>query len=172
MFTGFRSTFAAKKEWKWSVTLSLLAQLRCNQNDMIDYIQVERGSIIKGDHMEIRFKLMANLWKALKSEINLRIEILLRLSCHWRISKKVLLKAFLPLICNRYLVENMLVWVKRPHNFKCRTGLSAVYAKWHWSIWYQLVSVSWLSSKKNITLLSYDCKTGFATKILDPSSVA
>ena len=35
-------------------------------------------------------------------------------------------------------------------------------------------SVSWLSAKKNIynTLLSYDCKTGFATKILDPSSVA
>ena len=58
----------------------------------------------------------------------------------------------------------MLVWVKRPHNFKYGTGLSAVYAKWHWSIWYQIVSVSWLSSKKNITLLSYDCKTSFANK--------
>ena len=42
MFTGFRSTFAAKKEWKWSVTFSLLPQLRCNQNDMIDY----RSSVV------------------------------------------------------------------------------------------------------------------------------
>ena len=39
-----------------------------------------------------------------------------------------------------------------PHNFKYGTWLSAVYAKWHWSIWYQIVSASWLSSKKNITL--------------------
>ena len=43
----------------------------------------------------------------------------------------------------------MLVWVKRPHNFKYGTGLSAVFTKWHWSIWYQIVSVPWLSSKKN-----------------------
>ena len=41
-FTGFRSTFTAQKEWKWSVTFSLLAQLRCNQNDMLDY----RSSVI------------------------------------------------------------------------------------------------------------------------------
>ena len=34
----------------------------------------------------------------------------------------------------------MLVWVKRLHSFKYRTRLSAVYAKWHWSIWYQIVS--------------------------------
>ena len=43
-------------------------------------------------------------------------------------------------------------WVKRPYSFKYGTRLSAVYAKWHWSIWYQIVSESWLSSKKNITL--------------------
>ena len=57
-----------------------------------------------------------------------------------------------PLIYNWQLVENTLVWVKRPHSFKYRTRLSAVYAKWHWSIWHQDVSVSWLSSKKNVTL--------------------
>ena len=72
--------------------------------------------------------------------------------------------AFLPLICNRWLVENILVWVKRPHNFKYGTRLSAVYAKWHWSIWYQIVSVSWLSSKKNITL----CLAMNARPILQP----
>ena len=70
MFTGFRSTFAAKKEWKWSVTFSLLAQLRCIKSEWYDWLQVERGSIIKGDHMEIPFKLTANLSKALKSEIS------------------------------------------------------------------------------------------------------
>ena len=38
---------------------SLLAQLRCNQNDMLDY----RSSavLVKGDHMQIPFKLAANL---------------------------------------------------------------------------------------------------------------
>ena len=46
----------------------------------------------------------------------------------------------------------MLVRVKILHSFKYRTRLSVVYAKWHWSIWYQIVSVSWLSSKKNATL--------------------
>ena len=148
MFTRFRSTFVAKKEWKWSVTFSLLAQLRCIKPEY-DWLQVERGSIIKGDHMQIPFNLTANLPKALKSEISYNF---LRLSCHLRISEKVVWKAFLPLSCNRWLVENMLVWVKRPHNFKYGTGLSTVYAKWHWSIWYQIVSVSWLSSKKNITL--------------------
>ena len=61
-------------------------------------------------------------------------------------------KAFLPLIYNRYLVDNMIVWVKRPHSFKYQTRLSAVYAKWHWSIWYQIVSVLWLSSKRKATL--------------------
>ena len=35
MFARFRSTFAAKKEWKFSVTFSLLAQLCCNQSDML-----------------------------------------------------------------------------------------------------------------------------------------
>ena len=37
----------------------LLAQLRCNQNDMLDY----RSSavLVKGDHMKISFKLVANL---------------------------------------------------------------------------------------------------------------
>ena len=36
----------------------------------------------------------------------------------------------------------------------------------------RIVSVSRLSSERNVTLqLSYDCKTGFGTKILDPSSV-
>ena len=28
------------------------------------------GSIIKGDHVQIPFKLAANFWKALKSEIS------------------------------------------------------------------------------------------------------
>ena len=32
--------------------------------------QVKHGSIIKGDHVQIPFKLAANLWKALKSEIS------------------------------------------------------------------------------------------------------
>ena len=38
---------------------SLLAQLRCNQSDMLDY----RSSavLVKGDHMQIPFKLAANL---------------------------------------------------------------------------------------------------------------
>ena len=38
---------------------SLLAQLRCNQNDMLDY----RSSavLVKGDHMRIPVKLAANL---------------------------------------------------------------------------------------------------------------
>ena len=70
MFAGLRSTFAAKKEWKWSVTFSLLAQLRGIKSEWYDWLQVERGSIIKGDHMEIPFKLTANLWKALKSKIS------------------------------------------------------------------------------------------------------
>ena len=70
MFTGFRSTFAAKKEWKWSVTFSLLAQLGCIKSEWYDWLQVECGSIIKSDHMEIPFKLMAILLKALKSEIS------------------------------------------------------------------------------------------------------
>ena len=48
---------------------SLLAELPCNQNGMI-WLQVECGSIIKGDHTQIPFKLAANLWKALKSEIS------------------------------------------------------------------------------------------------------
>ena len=54
--------------------------------------------------------------------------------------------------------------VKRPYNFKYGTRLSAVYAKWHWSIWYQIVSVSWLSSKKNITL----CLAMTARPLLQP----
>ena len=54
--------------------------------------------------------------------------------------------------------------VKRPYNFKYGTRLSAVYAKWHWSIWYQIVSVSWLSSKKNITL----CLAMTARPVLPP----
>ena len=70
MFKGFRSTFAAKKEWKWSVTFSLLDQLRCIKSEWYDWLQVERGSINKGDNMEIPFKLTANLWKALKGEIS------------------------------------------------------------------------------------------------------
>ena len=42
---------------------------------------------------------------------------------------------------------------------------------WLWSIWFQIVnSVSCLSSKKNVTLLSYDYNTGFGTKMLDTSS--
>ena len=164
MFTGFRSPFAAKKEWKWSVTFrELLAQLHCIISEWYDWLQVERGCIIEGDYMEIPFKLTANLWEALKSEISLNKNFL-RLSFHWRISKKVLWKAFLPLICNRWLVENMLVWVKRPHNFKYGTGLSVVYTKWHWSIRYQIVSVSWLTSKKNITL----CLAMTARPILQP----
>ena len=32
--------------------------------------QVKHGSRIKGDHVQIPFKLAANLWKALKSEIS------------------------------------------------------------------------------------------------------
>ena len=70
MFKGFRSTFAAKTEWKWSVTFSLLDQLRCIKSEWYDWLQVERGSINKGDNMEIPFKLTANLWKALKGEIS------------------------------------------------------------------------------------------------------
>ena len=38
----FRSTFGAQKEWKWSVTFSLLAPLRCNQNDMLDFVVFEK----------------------------------------------------------------------------------------------------------------------------------
>ena len=34
------------------------------------WLQVVRGSIIKGDHMQIPFKLAANLWKAPTSEIS------------------------------------------------------------------------------------------------------
>ena len=41
---------------------------------------------------------------------------------------------------------------KKPHSFKYGTRLSAVYAKWHWSMWYQILSVSCLSFKKNVTL--------------------
>ena len=50
--------------------VSSLAQLRCIKSEWYDWLQVERGSIIKGDHMEIPFELMANLSKALKSEIS------------------------------------------------------------------------------------------------------
>ena len=64
---------------------------------------------------------------------------------------------------------NMFVWVKRPHSFKYGTKLSSVWAKWHWFIWHQIVSVLWLSKH---SAYSYDCKTGFGTKMLDPSSVA
>ena len=61
--------------------------------------------------------------------------------------------------------------------FKCLkllpTTLEQKRKWWLWSIWFQIVnSVSWLSSKKNVTLLSYDYNTGFGTKILDTSSVA
>ena len=40
-----------------SIKLSLLAQLRCNQNDILKY----RAWLVKGDHMQITFKLAANL---------------------------------------------------------------------------------------------------------------
>ena len=42
IFARFRSTFGTQKEWKWSVTFSLLAQLRCNQNDMLDFVVFEK----------------------------------------------------------------------------------------------------------------------------------
>ena len=41
-FARFRSTFGAQKEWKWSVTFSLLAHLRCDQNDMLDFVVFEK----------------------------------------------------------------------------------------------------------------------------------
>ena len=37
---------------------------------MYAWLQVDRGSIVKSDHMQIPFTLAANLWKALKSEIS------------------------------------------------------------------------------------------------------
>ena len=60
--------------------------------------------------------------------------------------------------------EYIYLFEKRPHNFKYGTGLSAVYAIWHWSIWYQIVSVSRLSSKKNITV----CFAVTARSVLQP----
>ena len=113
--------------------------------------------IIKGTYLQIPFKLAANLWKKLRRVKFLRIEtyfltIALSLTDIELGLKSPMESSFFPLMCNQWLVENMLAWVKRPHNFKYRTRLSMVFAKSHWSVWYQIVSVSWLSSKKNVTL--------------------
>ena len=43
-----------------SIKLSLLAQLRCNQNRMI-CLNTGRARLVKGDHMQISLKLAANL---------------------------------------------------------------------------------------------------------------
>ena len=47
---------------------------------------------------------------------------------------------------------------------KYGTRLSVVYAKWHWSFWYQIANVSWLSARKNITL----CLAMTARPVLRP----
>ena len=60
--------------------------------------------------------------------------------------------------------SHMLARVKRPHSFKYGTRLSVVYAKWHWSFWYQIANVSWLSARKNITL----CLAMTARPVLRP----
>ena len=89
MFTGFRSTFAAKKEWKWSVTFSLLTQLRCIKSEWHDWLQVERGFIIKGDH----------IWAIDSEAMRARGIIVLVKSTSWskisRIKKFYLVKAIL-----------------------------------------------------------------------------
>ena len=148
---------------------------KCNQNWWYAWLQGKHRSIIKGDHVQIPFKLAANLWKALKSEIFYERNFL-RLRCHWRIwnwNLKVLWKAFLLSIWNRLLAGCEYAWVKRPYNyFKYGTRLSAVYAKWHCI--YLVPDCKCVMVKfyeEHNTLLSYDCKTSFATKILDPLSV-
>ena len=74
-----------------------------NQNWWYAWLQVEHGSIIKGDHMQIPFKLAANLWKASKSEIFVEEKFLtLALSLKDIVAGlKVLQKAFFPLMCNQ-----------------------------------------------------------------------
>ena len=77
----------------------------------------------------------------------------------------------------QYMQSSSLIFRKCSKYFKCLkllpTTLEQKRKLWLWSIWFQIVnSVSWLSSKKNVTLLSYDYNTGFGTKILDTSSVA
>ena len=77
----------------------------------------------------------------------------------------------------QYMQSSSLIFRKCSKYFKCLkllpTTLEQKRKLWLWSIWFQIVnSVSWLSSKKNVTLLSYDYNTGFGTKILDTPSVA
>ena len=138
---GFRSTFAAKKEWKWSVTFSLLARLRCTKSEGHDWLQVERGSIIKVDHMEISFKLTANLskafegWKFVGSKF-LTIEL----------SLKDIKKSPMESFPSKSAIG---VWL-RICLFESIDRI--ILSTEPGSLRYQIVSVSWLSSKKNITL--------------------
>ena len=66
----FLKTFTVRESArKWWVTFSLMAQLRCDQNDMLDY----RLSMVlesKVTIYKLPCKLLANLSKALKSEIS------------------------------------------------------------------------------------------------------
>ena len=72
----------------------------------------------------------------------------------------------------QYMQSSSLIF-RKCSNFKLLpTTLEQKRKLWLWSIWFQIVnSVSCLSPKRNVTLLSYDYNTGFGTKILDTSSV-
>ena len=77
----------------------------------------------------------------------------------------------------QYMQSSSLIFRKCSNYFKYSkllpTTLEQRRKLWLWSIWFQIVnSVSWLSSKTNVTLLSYEYNTGFRTKILDTPSVA
>ena len=62
------------------------------------------------------------------------------------------------------------IWVKRPHSFMYGCGerkMTLIFLVPD----CKCAMVKFLEERHTL-LLGYDCKTGFATKILDPSSVA
>ena len=106
--------------------------------------------------------------------IFLTFKVALNLVSHYFVFLVLLLGMFSHI---QYMQSSSLIFRKCSKYFKCSnllpTTLEQKRTLWLWSVWFQIVnSVLWLSSMKNVTLLSYAYNTGFGTKILDTSTFA
>ena len=134
MFAGFRSTFTGKKAWKWSATFSLLAK----NFDMLDlgwaWFHNRRWSY--ANSLQVGGKSLKSFeeWN-FSGQKSLTIALSLK--------DKVLMESFPSINLQLVAGWEYACLSQKTHNFNLSTEpcrLSAVYAKWHWSIWYQIVS--------------------------------
>ena len=133
-----------------------MSQLNITYLVMTDWKKQEKISLFKKSHHNF-----------------LTFKVALNLVSHYFVFLVHLLGMFSHI---QYMHSSSLIFRKCSKYFKCSkllpTTLEQKRKLWLWSIWFQIVNrVSCLSSKKNVTLISYDYNTGFRTKILDTSSV-